>query len=636
MATIKIESLLSARAFFSPQLVDEKLYFISNLSGHYSLYRMNYGGSVPEPLLPPDLALFNPKLGQSMPFYVFPKLGKVLVMIDKDGDEAFQPMLVPLEGGFPEPISAETFEGHQAFLATLDEDENLAYVSVADKHQSMFRSYRIDLATGELSSLGQSTYGNLPAAANHDNSQVVKFDFYGSGDTIVYLQKVGEEARHLLYGKPVEERAPGEKVEPNSINEIYFTPDDRGLLFTNSIFEDAYSLGYMDLREPGQVRQVTTTGTKHTGAGELAHLHHLRDNRYSLEYNIDGCSWLYEGTFDRDALTMTLDNVVCGQGELEDGVIQAMSYDKESDRYALSFSTADSPTQLYTVEGKDRSEVVHHTNERVLGIKPAWLSPGEDASYTTFDGLRVSARLYLPAEELGFKGARPVVYYIHGGPQGQERPDFGWFSMPIIQYLTLNGFAVFVPNVRGSTGYGLKYMKRVERDWGGDDVKDHMHSLGILAKDPRLDVSKAGVMGRSYGGYMTLMLSARYPDKWAAAVDMFGPYDLITNMDRMPATWKPFFAALVGDPETEADFLRERSPATYMDNLKCPLLVLQGAHDSRVTQADSDDLVAHLRSIGKNVEYTVFENEGHDVTRLENRVRAYNLITDFFKEHLRP
>jgi pimeloyl-ACP methyl ester carboxylesterase len=636
MATFKIESLLSARAFFSPQLVDDKLYFISNISGHYSLYRMNYGGSVPEPLLPPDLALFNPKLGQGPPFEVFPNLGKILVMIDKDGDEAYQPMLVPLEGGFPEPFSPGTFEGNQTFLNTTNTDANLAYLGMASKTESMFSAYKADLGTGELTPLGESMYGNQVIAASHDHRHVIKLDFFGSGDVIVYLQKVGEDDRHLLYGKPVEERTPGEKVEPNNISEVHFTPDDRGIIFTTAIFEDTYSLGYMDVREPGQALPVTTTGAQHTGTGELVHLHHLHDNQYSLEYNIDGCSWLYEGTFDQGQLTMTLDNVICGQGELEGGVLQAAHYDKASDRFALSFATASSPTQLYTVEGPDRGKVVRHTNERVLGIKPELLSPGEDASYTTFDGLRVSARLYMPAEELGYEGPRPVVYYIHGGPQSQERPDFSWFSMPIIQFLTLNGIAVFVPNVRGSTGYGMKYTSRVERDWGGEDVKDHIHSLDILAQDPRLDVSRAGVMGRSYGGYMTLTLASRFPDKWAAAVDMFGPYDLITNLSRMPATWRPFFAALVGDPETEADFLRERSPATYLDNLRCPLLVLQGAHDPRVTQADSDDLVAHLRSIGKEVDYTVFENEGHDVSRLENRITAYNAITNFFKEHLRP
>jgi dipeptidyl aminopeptidase/acylaminoacyl peptidase len=103
--------------------------------------------------------------------------------------------------------------------------------------------------------------------------------------------------------------------------------------------------------------------------------------------------------------------------------------------------TTTSPTQIYTVEAKDRQTIVMHTEERILGIPEDQLSHGEDASFVSFDGRRVPARLYLPAESLGFLGARPLVYYIHGGPQGQERQDFAWFSMPLIQYLTLRGFA---------------------------------------------------------------------------------------------------------------------------------------------------------------------------------------------------
>ena len=110
----------------------------------------------------------------------------------------------------------------------------------------------------------------------------------------------------------------------------------------------------------------------------------------------------------------------------------------------------------------------------MLGIAPELLSPGEDASFESHDGMRISARLYRPSPELGYEGARPLVYYVHGGPQSQERPNFAWFSMPLIQALTLNGFAVFVPNVRGSTGYCAEYAQRVDRDWGGNDRLDHV------------------------------------------------------------------------------------------------------------------------------------------------------------------
>jgi dipeptidyl aminopeptidase/acylaminoacyl peptidase len=246
-------------------------------------------------------------------------------------------------------------------------------------------------------------------------------------------------------------------------------------------------------------------------------------------------------------MQMNLGQVLCGQGTLSNGVLEAVSYDKDGDRIALSFSTATSPTQLYIIEGRERQTVKRQTNERILGIPDGWLSPGEDASFVSFDGTRVSARLYLPAEGLGFTGARPVVYYVHGGPQGQERPDYAWFSMPLIQFLTLNGFAVFVPNVRGSTGYGLSYTKQVDRDWGGKDRLDHVHAMTeVLPKDKRLDATRAGVVGRSYGGYMTLTQAGRHPELWKAAVDMFGPYDLITFSERIPETWKPYFRIALG------------------------------------------------------------------------------------------
>jgi len=194
-----------------------------------------------------------------------------------------------------------------------------------------------------------------------------------------------------------------------------------------------------------------------------------------------------------------------------------------------------------------------------------------------------------------------------------------------------------VPNVRGSTGYGLSYMKQVDRDWGGQDRLDHVHAMKILKDEPRVDVSRAGVVGRSYGGYMTLMLAGRHPELWSAAVDMFGPYDLVTFSERIPPTWKPYFKLSIGDPEDPVDReqLRERSPKTYLDELACPMLVIQGENDPRVAAQESRDLVADLSAKGKDVDILVFEDEGHDVLKYNNRVRCYNAITDFFQQHLK-
>jgi len=633
---LRIESLLSARLFLRPQVVGNRVFFESNLSGRISLYAMNYGGSVPEPLLPPNISLQNPDLIGGDPYCVFPKLGKILVMLDRDGDENYQPMLIPIDGGFPEPAFNNFFAEYRVHAGPCDREKNIVYFVAESRKEATNLTFRGNLETGELVKLGESMWGYYPDGASDDHSQAILAEGYTMGDTVLYRWKGGEQPE-VLNGVPLEKRQPGEEVPLTAFFSSHFVKDNRGVLLATALFEDSYGPAYFDLDNPQDLKPVKITGAVHTGAGEFEGLKHLKENRFLALFNIDGVSWAYESEFDLASLELKLGKVIVGQGELSNGMLESLYYDKEGDRFSLAFSTATSPTQIYTVEGADRGKVVRHTNERVLGIPQEWLSPGEDASFISHDGLRVSARLYLPAEALGFKGPRPLVYYVHGGPQGQERPDFAWFSMPLIQFLTLNGFAVFVPNARGSTGYGLSYTKRVDRDWGGQDRLDHVHAMTqVLPKDPRLDVSRAAVVGRSYGGYMTLTLAGRHPELWKAAVDMFGPYDLFTFMDRIPETWKPYFAIAVGDPEKDRDMLVERSPKTHLHQLACPMLVIQGKNDPRVVERESRDLVETLRAAGKDIEYLMFENEGHDVLKYENRVTCYNAITDYFKKYLKP
>ena len=631
----RIESLLSARLFIQPKLYGEKIIFLSNLSGHISLYAMQVGGSIPEPLLPPHIALQNPHLMDGDAFAIFPSLGKILLMLDQDGDEVYQPVLVPIQGGYPEPAFGAQLKNYRLHMGYCDPSTNLVYLVGEALDEPMMRSFQGDLASGALTLLGESQWGSVVAGVESDHQRVAMFDSYTNGDHVIYLWERGQSGRRKLYGVPLEERIPGQKVPLNSIANIYFPASKKGLFFITSLFADGYGLGYLSFEDLSQVQPVEAAGLVHQGLGELESLKHLYGEHYLLVYNIDGCSWVYEGKFDEAALQFQVEKVLVGQGELSNGVLESIEYEAASGRYALAFSTATRPTQIYTLDGANGGALVQHTHERPLGIPQGLLSAGEDASYTSFDGTRISARLYLPAPELGFNTPRPLVYYIHGGPQSQERPDFAWFSMPLIQFLTLNGFAVFVPNVRGSSGYGLSYTTQVDRDWGGKDRLDHVHAMQqVLSQDSRLDVHRAAVVGRSYGGYMTLTLAGRHPDLWQAAVDMFGPFDLFTFLERIPETWKPYFSLTIGDAEKDRDLLIERSPRTHLGQLGCPMLVIQGKNDPRVTAQESLDLVENLRAAGKTIDYLQFDNEGHDVLKFENRVRAYNAITDFFKRYL--
>ncbi|MCJ7436041.1 MAG: prolyl oligopeptidase family serine peptidase [Anaerolineales bacterium] len=137
---------------------------------------------------------------------------------------------------------------------------------------------------------------------------------------------------------------------------------------------------------------------------------------------------------------------------------------------------------------------------------------------------------------------------------------------------------------------------------------------------------------------MTLMQAGLHPDLGKASCDMFGPYDLLTFCERIPETWKPYFKIALGDPAIpeEKAFLIERSPKTHLENMVAPMLVIQGRNDPRVVAAESEDLVKQLQAKGKQLELLVFEDEGHDVLRYENRVTCYNAITDFFSKVLNP
>jgi pimeloyl-ACP methyl ester carboxylesterase len=631
----RIESLLSARLFLVPQVVGDQIYFISNLNGRNNLYRMKSGGSVPDPLLPANIALQNPHLIDGRSFIVFPHLEKILVLIDQDGDEDYLPAMIPLSGGYPEFIFSDTFAGHSVNMYNEDLTQNRVYFLTQSRSEPLFTTYLADLETAELEKISQGMYGMFPMGINQADNQFLLADQFGMGDTVLYRASLADKTPRHFYGVTLEQRQAGEKAEPTGIHNIHFVANDTAVICKTILFDDSYSLAHIPLDNPDQISPVTITGQQHSGAGELEAVEHLEGNRYTVQFNIDGCTWLYEAELDETTWTMRLTHLLCGAGELANGVLESVTYDKAGDRFALSFSTATSPTQLYTIAGPNRDQITRHTDERVLGVDPALFSAGEDASFVSYDGLRISARLYLPAAELGYEGKRPLIYYVHGGPQSQERPDFAWFSMPFIQFLTLNGFAVFVPNVRGSTGYGFAYMKRVERDWGGQDRLDHVHAMTqVLPQDERLDVGRAGVVGRSYGGFMTLTLAARHPELWAAAVDMFGPYDLTLFAERVPETWKPFIKMLVGDLETERDFLLERSPRSYIQQIECPLLVIQGQNDPRVIEQESRELVEELRGLGKEVEYLLFEDEGHDVLKFDNRVTVYNRMTDFFKTWL--
>ena len=260
------------------------------------------------------------------------------------------------------------------------------------------------------------------------------------------------------------------------------------------------------------------------------------------------------------------------------------------------------------------------------GLRPRQLVEPELISYPSFDGRDIPAWLYRPKR----RGRTPVVVSIHGGPESQERPVY----QPLYQYLVSRGIAVLATNIRGSSGYGKTYQKLIHHDWGGGDVRDWDHAVKWLHEQDWVNLERIAVWGGSYGGFAVLSCVTRLPDYWRCAVDIFGPSNLVTFVRAVPPTWKRFMDQWVGNPDTEAAFLTERSPITYVEQVKAPLLVIQGAKDPRVVKPESDQMVERLRTLGRDVEYEVFEDEGHGFTRRSNELRAFRLSADWLEKYL--
>jgi dipeptidyl aminopeptidase/acylaminoacyl peptidase len=224
----------------------------------------------------------------------------------------------------------------------------------------------------------------------------------------------------------------------------------------------------------------------------------------------------------------------------------------------------------------------------------------------------------------------PAVIAVHGGPAAQARPIYS----PLFHYLASRGIVVAAPNIRGSTGYGKSFERLVYRDWGGGDVDDVEALRDWLVGELGVDAARVALFGSSYGGFVVLAALVRSPDRWAAAVDAYGPSNLVSFAESQPPQWRAIVRELIGDPETDAELLWERSPIRRVDRIVAPLLVIQGAHDWRVPRAESDELVAALRRLGRDVEYDVLLDEGHGLSRLESHSAAAWRVADWLEARL--
>ena len=254
--------------------------------------------------------------------------------------------------------------------------------------------------------------------------------------------------------------------------------------------------------------------------------------------------------------------------------------------------------------------------------------------YEARDGREIPGYLVtpkgIPAEKLR------TVIVPHGGPWGRDT----WGYSSIAQFLANRGYAVMMPNFRGSTGYGKAFLNEGNGEWG-TGVMQHDITDGVqyLIDQGIADPERVGIMGGSYGGYATLAGVTFTPELYAAGVSIVGPSNIITLMNSIPPYWLPvkqMFMRRVGDPDNPEDRARleAQSPFFHAENIEAPLLVIQGANDPRVKKAESEQIVVRLRELERPVEYMLAPDEGHGFAGRENRLAMFARIESFLAEHL--
>lgn len=396
-----------------------------------------------------------------------------------------------------------------------------------------------------------------------------------------------------------------------------FTSDGKGLIYGT----DEYS-------------EFVQTWTYEPATGERTCL--VAEDWDVVSLSFCGCGHLRGCGVNVDGATeVTLKDLDSGwtlhKPDLSPGTTERLFFSGDETRVAFAHSGDCTGNNIYLMNLADHTSL-QLTNAMSGNVKSDDLVDGTVIRHSTYDQVPIPGILYRP------KGASannrvPALVYVHGGPGGQCRKGYN----PLIQHIVNQGYAVLAMNNRGSGGYGKNFRDMDIKAHGDADLKDVIYSRHYLAEQDWVNSERIGIIGGSYGGYLTVAALAFHPGVFNLGIDIFGVTNWVRTLSSTPAWWKSMRASLfdkMGDPEEDAERLGRISPLFHAANIKTPLLVVQGANDPRVLQIESDELVEAVRANDVPVEYVVFPDEGHGFTRTENRIAASDAYARFLKAHL--
>ncbi len=582
------------------------LLYSSDISGQFNLWR--------QPVLPTGV----PGYSRALTGYRDRAVRSIVVSedghwayftADQDGDEQFQIYRVPANGGEVQPITQDRKVRHELHPGGLRRDGRMLLYCDNGRDPKDMDAIARDLVRN--TSTRPLSPGYLWALPTWDPTgrRFSAVQFHSNTKIHSFVYDVRRET--------TEEILPHD--EERIVVAVDWTRDGKGLLILSDLEREFTGLDYYEIER----RTAKPLATPPHDVETVGYAH--RTGAIVIGVNEDGYTGFYGGR--PGARFRRIPARLPGCLGFTWGANFAVSTDGK--RAAAVWETGTKPCEILLLD-LPRKRSSWATDGFVGGVPDGPLRPPQLVRIQTWDGRRVPTFYYRPKGRI--RGRMPAVLSIHGGPESNERP--GWQYAGLYAYLNAHGIAVVAPNIRGSTGYGRSYQVLIHHDWGGGELRDLEAVTQWMQGRPELDAHRFAVFGGSFGGFATLSCVTRLPQYWKAAVDIFGPSNLVTFARSVPPFWLRFMSKWVGDPDTEEAFLRERSPITYVDQVRADLLVIQGAQDPRVVKAESDQMVERLRAMGRSVDYLVFEDEGHGFTRVENMRKAYNVIGTFLAVHL--
>jgi len=606
-----IERYLNIRSATSSALspAGDQIAFLTNITGTQQVWRVGAQGGWP------DQMTFFP---DRVDFISWSPDGSGLVFGKSiGGDENAQLYWMDPDGSQIRALTTEPKVRHN-FGGWSHDGKKISFAS-NQRHRDFFDIYVMDVATGSSQLIYQQNGSNEPVAWSVDGRRLVVSHASEqlSLDNDLYLVEIATKTTTHL--------TPHEGA--TEFSDVRFMPDNHSLLFTTNDKREFQSLAQMDLA----TRRVDILDDTQWDVAAIE----VSDDGGMLAYtlNREGFSELYVRRLNTDGKpSITALGPKGTPVKLPGkGVVGGLSFSRDGRKLALVFNGArfNADVWIYDLQTRTLKQVTHSSR---AGIPQSSFVEPELIHYKTFDERMIPAWYYRPrnAQINGMDHPVPVIVSVHGGPEGQALPTFS----PTDQYFLSRGYAILVPNVRGSTGYGKNYTHLDDVQKREDSVKDLAAAVDWLKSNGGADPKRIAVMGGSYGGYMVLAAITLYPEIWSSAVELFGIANFETNLKRTSGYRRKLREAEYGTLDKDLEFLRSISPIYRVDRIRAPLFVLQGKNDPRVPYTESEQIVKALRDRNRPVEYILFDDEGHGFVKLTNRLVMYPKIVEFFDRHM--